>query len=107
MTEDKTTEFENTKWLADKLLNEPNADPDDDLRQLSRQFLRAIERETIARLDERRKVCDEILGKLTKPSKNIDTDGDFDDQIDTAFNRGYNYQLNEIKKIVTHLKSNP
>jgi hypothetical protein len=30
--------------LANKLLDEPNADPDDDLRMLSRQFLRRNER---------------------------------------------------------------
>ena len=29
--------------LAKKLLDEPNADPDDDLRMLSRQFLRSVE----------------------------------------------------------------
>ena len=39
------SEFEETKHLADKLLDEPNTDPDDSLRMLSRQFLRAVERE--------------------------------------------------------------
>lgn len=37
--------------LADKLLDEPNADPDDDLRMLSRQLLRR--REVIERLEKR------------------------------------------------------
>lgn len=39
------SEFEETKRIADKLLDEPNADPDDTLRMLSRQFLRATERD--------------------------------------------------------------
>jgi hypothetical protein len=37
------TEREHTIILADRLLNEPNADPDDDLRMLARQFQRLKE----------------------------------------------------------------
>ena len=32
-------------WMANKALDVPNADPDDDLRTISRHFLRAIERQ--------------------------------------------------------------
>jgi len=38
------TEREETIRLANKLMDEPNCDPDDDLRMLSRQFLRCIEK---------------------------------------------------------------
>lgn len=31
-------------YFANKALDEPSADPDDDLRTVSRQFLRALER---------------------------------------------------------------
>ena len=37
------TEFEETILLANKILDRPSADPDDDLAMLSRQFLRALE----------------------------------------------------------------
>ena len=37
------TEFEETVQLANRLLDEPYADPDDGLRMLSRQFLRQVE----------------------------------------------------------------
>ena len=37
------TEHEETIALANKILERPNADPDDDLAMLSRQFLRALE----------------------------------------------------------------
>src|SRR5437870_182814 len=40
-----------TDKLAERLLDEPNADPDDDLRMLSRQLLRR--REKIERLEKR------------------------------------------------------
>ena len=42
------SEFEETVCLANKLLERPNADPDDDLAMLSRQFLRQVE--TVERL---------------------------------------------------------
>ncbi len=38
------TEYEETVALANRLLDEPNEDPDDDLRTLSRQFLRQVEK---------------------------------------------------------------
>lgn len=38
-----TDELTNALVLADKLLDAPNADPDDDLRVLSRQLLRCYE----------------------------------------------------------------
>lgn len=38
------TEFEETVALANKVLDRPSADPDDDLAMLSRQFLRQVER---------------------------------------------------------------
>ncbi len=38
-----STEKQQAIALANRLLNEPNADPDDELRLLSRQFLRARE----------------------------------------------------------------
>ena len=41
---DVDKEFARTLRLADRLLDEPYADPDDDLRTLARQFLRAVER---------------------------------------------------------------
>ena len=37
------TEYEETVRLAGRILNRPNADPDDDLAMLSRQFLRQVE----------------------------------------------------------------
>ena len=36
-------EFEEAFDLANRLLDEPNTDPDDDLRMLARQFLRGCE----------------------------------------------------------------
>ncbi len=39
------SEFEEAEILANKLLDRINADPDDDLAILARQFLRARERE--------------------------------------------------------------
>lgn len=36
-------EYERARELANKVLDRPNADPDDDLAVLARQFLRAIE----------------------------------------------------------------
>ena len=46
--------------LAERLLNEPNADPDDDLRILSRQLLRRAE--VISRLEARLgEMCDGTL----------------------------------------------
>ena len=36
------TELEDTIELANRLLDEPNCDPDDDLRMLSRQLLRLL-----------------------------------------------------------------
>lgn len=46
--------------LAERLLNEPNADPDDDLRILARQLLRR--REVIERLEKRlAKMSDDTL----------------------------------------------
>lgn len=44
------TELENALKLAEQLLNEPNCDPDDDLRTLSRQLLRR--QEEVDRLKE-------------------------------------------------------
>lgn len=41
----KETEYEKAIKLANQLLDEPYADPDDDLRLLARQFLRATEEE--------------------------------------------------------------
>jgi hypothetical protein len=38
------SEFKDTVKLANRLLDEPNCDPDDDLRMLARQFLRGVER---------------------------------------------------------------
>lgn len=38
------TEYGEAIALAERLLDEPNADPDDDLHVLSRQFIRATER---------------------------------------------------------------
>jgi len=43
------SEFDETVKLAKKLMEEPYADPDDDLRMLSRQFLRALEK--VSRLE--------------------------------------------------------
>ena len=40
------TELEQAEVLASKILDRPNADPDDDTAVLARQFLRARERET-------------------------------------------------------------
>lgn len=37
------TEFQETKLLAEKILDRPYADPDDDLAMLARQFLRQVE----------------------------------------------------------------
>lgn len=37
------SEFEETVLLANKILDRPSADPDDDLAMLSRQFLRCVE----------------------------------------------------------------
>ena len=37
------TEYEETIKLANRILERPNADPDDDLAMLSRQFLRQVE----------------------------------------------------------------
>lgn len=44
----KPTEYDDTVRLANKILDRPNADPDDDLAMLSRQFLRQVE--TVKRL---------------------------------------------------------
>ena len=38
------TEYEETVQMANRILERPYADPDDDLAMLSRQFLRAVER---------------------------------------------------------------
>lgn len=43
MKKEVETEHESAIRLANKLLDEPYADPDDDLRLLARQFLRAKE----------------------------------------------------------------
>lgn len=43
----ETEEYKLAIKLADRLLDEPYADPDDDLRTLARQFLRAVERTPI------------------------------------------------------------
>lgn len=37
------TEEQEAMWMANKALDVPNADPDDDLRTISRHFLRSIE----------------------------------------------------------------
>ena len=37
--------------LANKILDRPSGDPDDDLAVLSRQLLRALEREAVRRAD--------------------------------------------------------
>jgi hypothetical protein len=42
------SEYSDTVKLANKVLDRPNADPDDDLATLSRQFLRQVE--TVERL---------------------------------------------------------
>lgn len=42
---EQQNEFQLTVKLAERLLDEPYADPDDDLRTLARQFNRAVERE--------------------------------------------------------------
>ena len=47
------TEYEKAVVLANRLLDEPYSDPDDDLRMLSRQFLRQIERTDRAVIAER------------------------------------------------------
>lgn len=39
------SELDEAVDLANKVLDRPNADPDDDLAILARQFLRALERE--------------------------------------------------------------
>jgi hypothetical protein len=44
------TEFEETKLLANKILERPNADPDDDLAMLSRQFLRQVEKNSAKKM---------------------------------------------------------
>jgi hypothetical protein len=41
---DASSEFDDAIKLAQRLLDEPNCDPDDDLRLLSRQLLRLHER---------------------------------------------------------------
>lgn len=55
--------------LADKLLDEPYADPDDDLRVLSRQLLRR--REVVERLEKR--LAETIDGTLDLINANRDT----------------------------------
>jgi hypothetical protein len=40
--DERASEKQRAIALADRLLDEPNADPDDDLRVLSRQLLRAV-----------------------------------------------------------------
>lgn len=40
----KMTEFEQAKLIAEKILNEPNADPDRDEAIVARQFNRLVER---------------------------------------------------------------
>ena len=45
----ETTEADETRTLANRILDRPNADPDDDLAMLSRQLLRADEKIAIMR----------------------------------------------------------
>jgi len=54
------TEFEEALLKADKALDEPYADPDDDLRTISRQFLRLNERYTQAKKEGAMKVMEKV-----------------------------------------------
>jgi hypothetical protein len=47
LREATVTEKEQAIWMANRALDVPYADADDDFRTVSRQFLRAIEREAI------------------------------------------------------------
>jgi hypothetical protein len=49
-------------WYANKLLDEPHCDPDDDLRTLARQFLRCIE--TLDELKKRSAVETKVRHKV-------------------------------------------
>lgn len=52
------TEYEETVLLADRILDRVNADPDDDLAKLARQFRRAVEKSDAEML--RVKACEHI-----------------------------------------------
>lgn len=71
----RQSELEMAIQLAERLLDEPNEDPDDDLRILSRQLIRVHERqyifkikvrELIAFLQERCEYNSHDLGELGK-----------------------------------------
>jgi ribosomal protein S20 len=59
------TEKDTAIWMANKALEVPNADPDDELRTISRQFLRSIEQLK----QERNKAINEMLTKLDRGYK--------------------------------------
>jgi uncharacterized coiled-coil protein SlyX len=63
------TEAEETRVLANRILDRPNGDPDDDLAMLSRQLLRADER--IARLESRCAALELELARLTEALADI------------------------------------
>ena len=60
---EKATELQDTIFLANKILDRINADPDDDLAMLSRQFLRAREELAILR-GLLREVSGHVAGEL-------------------------------------------
>jgi hypothetical protein len=56
-------------WMANKALDVPNADPDDELRTISRQFLRRVEeleslRSELSKKDEEIKQLNEALKEI-------------------------------------------
>lgn len=60
------SEREDARVLANKLLDEPLADPDDDLRTLARQFLRADEQaDSFYTLLRQTHSVEAIIGLLT------------------------------------------
>lgn len=65
----ETEEYKRTVKLAEKLLDEPYADPDDDLRMLARQFNRAVERISLFSDSTLREVT-ELLPKKMESGRN-------------------------------------
>lgn len=55
--------------LAERLLNEPNCDPDDDLRVLSRQLIRRAE--VIARLEKALQEAQDPHGDLVNANRDV------------------------------------
>jgi hypothetical protein len=65
------TEYEETIQLANRVLERPSGDPDDDLAMLSRQFLRKVESERAGR-DENRSLRSAIAHRITnEPTKSL------------------------------------